>query len=80
MSDKDQGQSAGRIETVTGTGTVAAAPAPTPAPAPRDEVDNVVDSWLDEHVRGSPVAQATEAWNYLIGALDHLKAKIREAL
>jgi hypothetical protein len=37
-------------------------------------------SWIDAHVRNSPVASATEAWNHLMSVLPNLRARLETEL
>ena len=55
-----------------------------PAPAelapvqPHDDrrIDQVIEAWTDGHLRNSPLAQATQAWNHLLSSLPALKAML----
>lgn len=59
----------------------AAAPSPKapPAPGPKAVVAHkIVEHWVDKHLRNSPIARDTPAWNHLMGSLAALKAIIEQ--
>ena len=56
------------------------ASAPEDSPVPDNAWDAALARWLNEHVRGSPIAQATEAWNHLNGTIHHLRDYLVEEL
>ncbi len=40
-----------------------------------EELDAALDRWVEDQIRGSPIALATDCWNHLIqSAIPHLKA------
>jgi len=45
-----------------------------------EKVHEAVHGWLYEHIHGSAVSQATEAYNHLHGKLGELEAKIVQAV
>lgn len=48
---------------------------------PRTEIlEAVFNTWINERVHGTPLSQATEAYNHLQGALPDLKLAILKAL
>ena len=36
--------------------------------------------WVDSHIRNSPVAQSTAAWNHLMASLEHLRVHVNAHL
>jgi hypothetical protein len=42
--------------------------------------ESALNVWINAHVRNSPIAGATEAWNHLMGALPDLKVALNIAL
>jgi len=54
---------------------LAAPPAPSPPPHPFAEL---VERWWQDHFPGSPVAQATAAWNHAFAAKEALKRLVHE--
>jgi hypothetical protein len=66
-----------------GEGQVTEASAAPPAsneqiPLPAWEA--ALANWINNHVRNSPIAGATESWNHLMGALPRLKEHLEEEL
>jgi len=55
------------------------APPPTPSPPPHP-LAALVERWWQEHFPGSPVAQATAAWNHAFAAKEALKRLITEGI
>lgn len=53
------------------------APAPSPSPSPHPLAE-LVERWWREHFPGSPVAQATQAWNHAFAAKEALKRLLAE--
>lgn len=63
---------------------------PTPAPAPPADptpppisakaaaIDRAVERWIDEHLRDSPLARATDVWNFVQTKIAHLKSIIEQ--
>lgn len=47
---------------------------------PQESWDAAVGNWVAEHVRGSAIAQDTEAWNTLHSIIGKLKEKLEEIL
>ena len=45
----------------------------TPEPSPPHPLAALVERWWQEHFPGSPVAQATAAWNHAFAAKESLK-------
>lgn len=56
------------------------APTTGNSPIPAHVWEAAVGSWVRDHVRNSPIASATEAWNHLMGILPHLKARLETEL
>ena len=52
----------------------------TPTAIPTDSWNAAVGWWIDAHVRNSPIAGATEAWNHLMSALPHLHTHLNTEL
>lgn len=42
--------------------------------------DAAARTWVDSHVRNSPVSGATEAWNHLLGVLPRLRDYLNDEL
>lgn len=42
--------------------------------------DSAARTWIDGHVRNSPVSGATEAWNHLLGVLPRLRDYLNDEL
>ena len=55
------------------------APPPTPSPPPHPLAE-LIERWWQEHFPGSPVAQATAAWNHAFAAKEALKRLITEGV
>lgn len=58
---------------------------PAPSPTPDGVIslaawEKVVGEWVNAHVRNSPVALSTDAWNHLMGALTHLRTHVNSHL
>jgi sarcosine oxidase delta subunit len=45
--------------------------------APPRSIDQIVEDWWDNHIRGSVVGQHTQIWNHLMVCKDHLKEMLR---
>lgn len=58
---------------VSATGAATSAPAPAHAQISQDVWDRAVGTWLDDHVRSSPIAQAPAAWQHLNDVLPRLR-------
>ena len=43
-------------------------------------IDQIVEKWFDERIRGSAVARNTEAWNLVMNEKDEQKRRLNEAL
>lgn len=81
----DENRTAETSETVAETKPLTYQSADTPvayhtAEGVAEAFDNAIGPWIDQHLRGSPVSGATEAWNHLMGKLDHLKSLLLEQL
>jgi hypothetical protein len=55
------------------------------AALPPNEIDDdawivATSRWINEHVRSSPIARSTEAWNHLGLILPHLRGMLEEEL
>lgn len=48
-----------------------------PNPSLSMGTDQLVESWFDEHIRGSIIGTSTQMWNHLMVAKEHLKAMLR---
>lgn len=55
-------------------------PPPVVDQSPMAKVDTLVEAWFHEHVRNSPVAQETRAWNHMVEAKEALKRALVVAL
>lgn len=56
---------------------------PATAPAatiPEETWETAVSTWINDHLRNSPVAGATEAWNHLHAVLPHLRQYLESEL
>lgn len=42
--------------------------------------ETALSTWINDRVRNSPIAGATEAWNHLMGALPHLRTVLETEL
>lgn len=42
--------------------------------------ETATTSWINDHVRNSPVSGFTEAWNHLMSALPHLRSALETEL
>lgn len=42
--------------------------------------DRVASIWIDQHLRGSPLAGATQAWNHVMWKLDDLRDALAKEL
>lgn len=54
------------------------AAAAEPTPETPDPVDAAIRSWVDTHIRNSPVSHHVEAWNYLQSKLGALRDAINQ--
>ena len=52
-------------------------PLPEDGPAPHP-LDQIVESWWNEHFPGSAVARVTEIWNHAFAAKEELKQRLKE--
>jgi hypothetical protein len=59
-------------------GASAPEPSAPPRPSPPHRLAELVERWWQEHFPGSPVAQATQAWNHAFAAKESLKRLIKE--
>ena len=46
----------------------------------RTDIEAAIDAWFIEHIRNSPLAQATHAYNHLVDKIGALKAGIVAAV
>lgn len=46
---------------------------------PVDRAIEIIDRWWDDHMPGSPLAVATDAYNHVHGAVEELKRRLRGA-
>ena len=53
---------------------------PAPTPIPQASWDRAVGAWFHYHVRSSPIAQATGAWEHLNTVLPRLKELLEREL
>lgn len=55
----------------------AAPPEVPPSSMSPDDIDEIVEAWWRDHVRGSSVGRDTEAYSYLRGKLTVLKDRLK---
>lgn len=53
---------------------------PKPDPISEEVWSNALASWIDGHVRNSPIAGVVEAWNHLQVVLPHLKNLLNQQM
>ena len=51
-----------------------------PASQNHTRIDAAIDAWFAGHIRNSPLAQATQAYNHLVQKIGALKAAIVAAI
>jgi hypothetical protein len=73
-----------QTETTTGYGEDAppteSAPAAPSAPDTNSAIEEAIGKWINGHLYNSPLAQATEAWNHVMGSLNALRTYLKEEL
>ena len=58
-----------------------ATPAPSSSSVISDEVwESAAGEWINSHLRSSPLAGATDAWNHVMGAIPHFRSILEAAL
>lgn len=53
---------------------------PDAGPTLEGKINAAVQAWFSQHIHGSAVSRATEAYNHLHASLDDLKAAIVQAV
>jgi hypothetical protein len=66
-------------------GVVETTPIPPVSPVSSGPIDDsswesAIGQWINNHLRNSPLAGATEAWNHVMGALPHLRTYLETEL